>query len=63
MGELLGNWSLKMYENICIDYKVEPAHSNVQMLKTIALPNNIKELNQHLPKSKYDGDSEDDGGS
>ena len=47
--QLLGNWSLKIYENICVDYKVEEKSVSVQMLKTIALPKNIKELNKYLP--------------
>ena len=42
-----------MYENICIDYKVEEKNTHVQMLKTIALPKNISELNKNLPKANY----------
>ena len=58
MSDLLGNWSLKMYENICLDYKIEEKNTNVQMLKTIALPKNINELNKHLPKSNYNTERE-----
>lgn len=56
VSELLENWSLKMYENICIDYKIEEKNTNIQMLRTIALPKNINELNKHLPKSNYHTD-------
>ena len=42
-----------MYENICIDYKVAQVKTNVEMLKTIALPKDLKDLNKKLPKSKY----------
>ena len=53
MSDLLSNWSLKMYENICIDYKVAEAKTSVEMLKTIALPKDLKELNRQLPKPNY----------
>ena len=42
-----------MYENICIDYKVAEAKTSVEMLKTIALPKDLKELNRQLPKPNY----------
>lgn len=42
-----------MYENICIDFKIESMQTNVNMLKTITLPKNIKDLNKCLPKPNY----------
>lgn len=45
-----------MYENICIEYKIDSMETNVNMLKTIALPKNIKDLNKCLPKSNYESE-------
>ena len=51
--ELLENWTLKLYENICVDYKLNSQPSTVNMLKTIVMPRDIKDLNSYLPKSNY----------
>ena len=47
-----------MYENICLDYKVAEVKINVNMLQTISLPKDLKQLNKNLPKSNYQSDSQ-----